>query len=79
MRSKQEPEAATKGVLRKKEVFLIISQNSQEKTCTRASLQLYSQPATLFKKRPWHRYFPVNFVQFLRTPFFTEHLRTTAS
>ena len=24
---------------------------------------------TLFKKRLWHRYFPVNFVKFLRTPF----------
>ena len=26
------------------------------------------RPATLLKKRPWHRYFPVNFVKFLRTP-----------
>ena len=25
-------------------------------------------------KRLWHRCFPVNFVKFLRTPFFTEHL-----
>ena len=25
--------------------------------------------ATLLKKRLWHRYFPVNFVKFLRTPF----------
>ena len=31
-------------------------------------------PATLFKKRLWHRCFPVNFAKFLRTPFFTEHL-----
>ena len=23
----------------------------------------------------WHRCFPLNFVKFLRTPFFTEHLR----
>ena len=30
--------------------------------------------ATLFKKRFWHRCFPVNFVKFLRTPFCTEHL-----
>ena len=28
--------------------------------------------ATLLKKRLWH---PVNFAKFLRTPFFTEHLR----
>ena len=26
--------------------------------------------ATLFNKRLWHRYFPVNFAIFLRTPFF---------
>ena len=33
------------------------------------------RPATLLKKRLWHRYFPVNFGKFLRTPFSTEHLR----
>ena len=27
------------------------------------------EPATLLKKRLWHRCFPVNFVKFLRTPF----------
>ena len=27
------------------------------------------RPATLLKKRPWHRCFPVNFARFLRTPF----------
>ena len=32
------------------------------------------RPATLLKKRLWHRCFPVNFVKFLRTPLFTEHL-----
>ena len=26
------------------------------------------RPATLLKKRLWHRCFPVNFVKFLRTP-----------
>ena len=30
--------------------------------------------STLFKKNLWHRCFPVNFVKFLRTPFFIEHL-----
>ena len=29
----------------------------------------YRRPATLLKKRLWHRSFPVNFVKFLRTPF----------
>ena len=32
------------------------------------------RPATLLKKRLWHSCFPVNFVKFLRTPFFIEHL-----
>ena len=32
------------------------------------------RPATLLKKRLWHRCFPVNFVKFLRTPFYIEHL-----
>ena len=31
-------------------------------------------PATLLKKRLWRRWFPVNFVRFLRTPFLKEHL-----
>ena len=31
------------------------------------------RPATLLKKRLWHRVFPVNFAKFLRTYFFTEH------
>ena len=29
---------------------------------------------TLLKKRLWHRYLPVNFVKFLITPFYIEHL-----
>ena len=32
------------------------------------------RPATLLKKRLWHRCFPVNFVKFLRRPFYIEHL-----
>ena len=66
------PEAATWGVLWKK-VFLEISQNSRENTCTRVSFFIKLQVSGL-----WHRCFPVNFVKFLRT-FFTEHLWTTAS
>ena len=30
--------------------------------------------ATLLKKRLWHSCFPVNFVKFLRTPCYKEHL-----
>ena len=47
-------------------LFLEISQNSQENTCARVPF--------LLKKRLWHRCFPVNFVKFLRTSFFIEHL-----
>ena len=37
------------------------------------------RPATLLKKRPWHRCFPTNFAKFLGTTFFTEHIWMTAS
>ena len=39
----------------------------------------FPRPATWLKKRLWLRCFPVDFVKFLRTPFLTEHLWTTAS
>ena len=59
-----------------KKVFLEIFQNSQENTCARVSFLIKLQACvTLLKKRLWHRCFPVNFAKFLRTPFFTEHLR----
>ena len=54
-----------------KKVFLKILQHSQH-LCQSlffnkvAGLSL----ASLLKKRLWHRCFPVNFVKFLRTPFF---------
>ena len=54
-----------------KKVFLKILQNSQENTCARVSFF----PATLLKRRLWHRCFPVIFAKFLRMPFLTEHLR----
>ena len=46
-------------------MFLDIPKYSLEKTCARASL---------LKKRLWDRWFLVNFVKFLRTPFYIEHL-----
>ena len=36
------------------------------------------QACNLFKKETLAQVFLVNFAEFLRTPFFTEHLRTTA-
>ena len=58
-----------------KKVILEISQYSQKNTCARVSFIFSSglRPASLFKKRLWHRYFPVSFVKFLRTLFITEH------
>ena len=53
-----------------KKVFLKISQNSQELPVPESFFN-----AILLKKRLWHRFFPVNYAKFLRTPFFTEHLR----
>ena len=58
-------------------VFLKISQNSLENTCARVSflIKLQASPATLLKKRLCHRYFPVNFAKFSRTPLLIEHIR----
>ena len=41
---------------------------------TPVSESLFFSPETLLKKRLWPRCFPRNFVKFLRTPFFIEHL-----
>ena len=46
-----------------------------EAVAQRYSVKKVFRPATLLKKRLWHRSFPVNFAKFLRTPFLTEHLR----
>ena len=57
-----------------KKVFLKISQDSQKNTCARVSFLIkLKAPLTLLKKRLWHRCFLVNFVKFLRTPFYKDH------
>ena len=61
-----------------KYVFLKISQVSQERTCVRVSFNKIvgpKLPCNFIKNRLQHRCFPVKFTNFLRTPFFTEHLR----
>ena len=62
-----------------KNVFLELSQNSQENTCARVSLliklQAEAKACNFIKKGMWYRYLPVNFVKFLGTLFLTEHLR----
>ena len=57
--------------------FSKISQNSQENTCVRVSLNKVAgrRPTTLLKRRLWHRSFRMNFTKFLRALFFSEHLR----
>ena len=66
-----KPEAIIQSCTVKK-VFLEILQISQESTCARVSFfnKFASlRPATLLKKRLWHKCFPDNFVKFLRTLF----------
>ena len=58
-------------------MFLKISQNSQESTCARVffkiKLQAWDlQPATLLKRRLWHRCFLSNFAKFFRAPFYLD-------
>ena len=73
-------EAATRGVLQKM-VFIKISQNSQENTCTRVSLliKLQAVPATLLKKETLAQVFSWEFCVISKNTFFTEHIRMTAS
>ena len=57
-----------------KKVLLWASRNSQENTCAGVSIFIKSQawglrPATLLKKKLWHRHFPVDFAIFLRTAY----------
>ena len=55
--------------------------NSQENSCARISFLTKllawhrSKVPTLLKKRPQHRYFPVNFGKFLRISFLIEQLQ----
>ena len=65
-------------------MFLKFSRNSQVNTwarvCAKTLVSPMSglRPATLLKKRLWHRCFPVNFAKFSKY-LFTEHFRMTAS
>ena len=74
-RSSQQEVFCKKGVLRN------FSKFTGKHLCPRLFFNKVAglRPATLLKKRLWHRCFPVNFAKFLRIPFFTEHLRATAS
>ena len=60
------------GIVMQIEKALINDRLHTEAVVQRCSVK--KAPATLLKKRLWHRSFPVNFAIFLRTPFFIEHL-----
>ena len=61
----------TKAVTQKCSVKKVFCKISQENTCARVSFLIKLQISDL---RLWHRCFPVNFVKFLRTPFFIKDL-----
>ena len=76
--NKTSVNAATRLVFR---ILPIIRSSRPEVFCEKGVLRNFAKftgkhaaPATLLKKRLCHRCFPVNFVKFLRTPFFTEHI-----
>ena len=58
IRSSRLEESRKKGVLRNFAKFI--------------GKHLFQRPATLLKKRLWHRGFPVHFAKYLRTAFLTE-------
>ena len=59
-----------------KKVFLEIEQFTEKHLCQSLIFNKVAgpRPATLLNKRLWHRCFPVNFMKFLRAPFYIEHL-----
>ena len=57
-------EAATRGVLRNFAKFI-----GKQKCQSLFLNKIKPEACNFIKKRPWHRYFPVNFAKFLRTPF----------
>ena len=73
--SQKQPSEVAKGVLRNFAKF------TEKHLCQCLFFNKVAglSPATLLKKRVWYRCSPVNFAKFLRTSFFIEHLRTTAS
>ena len=73
-------EAATRGVLCK-EVFLKISQNSQENTCARVSflIKLQASGLQLYQKETLAQGFSCESCEISIDTFFTEHLWMTAS
>ena len=55
-------------MIKKKSLILPLEKNFMI-TYFRSSHKMCLRPATLLKKRPWRKCFPVNFTKFLKTPF----------
>ena len=68
--SKLKVKNTARGVVCKK-VFLEVSKIHRKRPVPESLFNKVAslRPATLLKKRLWHRCFPVNFVKFLTTPF----------
>ena len=78
--NKKIPQEAVAQRCSVKRVILEIVQNSQENTCARVSFSIKLQtPATLLKRRLWHRCLPANFAKLLRTFFFHRSPTVAAS
>ena len=58
----------------KKDVHRNFAKFAGKHLCQSIFFNKIAGPATLLKKRLWHRSFPVNFAQFPRTLFLTEYL-----
>ena len=73
-------EAATTGNLWK-QVFLNISQNSQENTCNRFFFNKVEglRPPALLRKRLQRRCLGMNFCEIFKNIFFTKHIRAAIS
>ena len=61
-------------MLCKKGVLRSFTKFTGKHLCQSPFFNIVAGLATPFKKRLWHRCFPVNFVKFLRTSFYMEHL-----
>ena len=64
-----------------KNVFLKISQNSQENTCARVSfwIKLQTSSCNFIKKETLTQVFSCTFCEIFKNTFFTEYLRVTTS
>ena len=65
----QQTSVQTEAVVRRCSVTKVVLRNFAKFTGKQLS------PATLLKKKLWHRHFPVNFTKFVRIPFCLEKLR----